>query len=268
MVRQMQGMSPYSMLNPQASWDSSGTRLTLTAGSHMTGVIAIQSGNPSTVTAQINLLSGLAQAQRSRVERDMAALAAQHLGGTAAAVPAAATSGGATPTPSTPSTSSRRPFDWGAFGGAVTGLFGGFASGMESYYGNQAGAEAVAAAQEEAGKHGADAGTAAGKELYTGPIAPEDDTPWQTITELFTGEPEPAPAAAPGAPETTTPPAQAGFPTWGWVAIGVGGIAVLGLLIWAVSGGGDDDDRRDRRRDRDYDRDEDMRENYGFRYFL
>ena len=251
MVRQMVGRSPYSLLSPRLSWDSGRTRLTLQAGNHMTGVIALQSGNPSTVTAQINLLSGIAESYRSRVESDMQSLASQYLAGTAAAAPAAAAPG-VIPTTTTP----RRTFDWSTFGTVLSGVFTGAAQGLESY--NQqvqqdAAASAVAIAQQEAS-------AVTGKQIDTGPVSPEDETPWEAFTELITGEPETEEAPAEGAAVVQQP---AGFPTWGWVAIGVGGVAVLGLLIWALTG--DDKKKEDRRDRRD---DEDLKENYGFRYFL
>jgi hypothetical protein len=215
----------------------------------MTGAITLQSGNPSTVTAEINLLSTLAEAQRSRIESDMASLAAQHLGGAAAAAGAPATA----PAPAAPTTSQRRPFDWSAFGGAMTGLFSGFATGMESFS-NQAGEEAVVIAQEEAAKQGAAPAAPAvmpGKPVDAGPVSPEDETPWEQFTELITGTPEPAEELTPGAPAVVT---QAGFPTWGWVAIGAGGLVLFGVVIWSLA--------------RDSDKSDDIEENYGFRYFL
>lgn len=306
MVGQMAGMNPYRMLGVDRNWEG-GSRLVLRAGNHMTGAITLQSGNPSTVTAQINLLSGLAQGQRSRVEQDMAALAAQHLGGAAAAQAPAATATGqqlqfrpnpytTTPSTTTPSTTpsttppapERRPFNWGGFGTVFAGLFSGVSEGLDNLSNSYAD-EAVAVAHGEAVKQGvaADApGAATGKQIDTSPVSPEDETPWQQFTEMITGSASETPATgAPGAPPgQQTPPQASGMPTWGWVAIGVGGVAMLGLLLWAVSGDGEDEEDERRRRDRDdrddrddrrsgrwrdrFDDDDDIRENYGFRYFL
>lgn len=76
MVRGMFGRSPYNMLSPTMNWVS-GTQLAVAAGAHMRGTVTLRDGNPSTVVANIELLSSLAEGQRGRVEQDLASAAAQ-----------------------------------------------------------------------------------------------------------------------------------------------------------------------------------------------
>ena len=244
MIQQMQGMSPYSMLDVRSEWPSS-SRLTLRAGNHMTGSVDLTFGPPSTVTAQINLLSATAQGQRSRVEQDMLALANRHL-----PLPSGASS--STPTHAPPASPAgtpeaqqyqqqpqqpRRQFNWDTFGTILTGLFGGVATGMEAYnqVGNAAGQDAIAIAQEEA--------ASAGKQAS--PIGPNTGLQHGDGFTLGPGKSVGPDAPLPGGrspsdvrdDEGVEPPesTSTGLPTWAWWAIGIGGVAGLGALLWFVS---------------------------------
>jgi hypothetical protein len=264
MVRQMSGMSPYSMLSLRSEWPS-GSRLTLSAGNHMTGAIDLTFGNPSTVTAQINLLSSLAEGQRARVERDMIALANQHLprpAGASSATPTFAPPAAPEGTPEAAAqqqaqqpaqpASQRRPFNWDVFGQVITGLFGAGASITSAYnqVGQEAAGEAIAVAQEEAGKQASPIGPNTG--LQQGPgftlgqgkgVGPDAPLPG--------GRP---PSDVPSDEGTTESVQDVGFPTWGWVAIGLGGVAAFGALAWWLTRkGGEADDRSERRRDTYFD---------------
>jgi len=88
MVSELGRQSPYSMIGVSSRWED-GARLFISAGNHMSGIIEIRDGSPSNVTAQVNLLSTLAQGQRARVESDMARLADRYLAASTASAPSA-----------------------------------------------------------------------------------------------------------------------------------------------------------------------------------
>jgi len=244
MVQQMGGMSPYSMLSLRSEWPS-GSRMTLQAGNHMTGAIDLTDGPPSTVTAQINLLSSLAEGQRARVERDMIALAQQHLPAVAGAEagptfppPAPPTGEPAAPgtTPQQPTTTSR-PFNWDIFGSVMTGLFGSAASitNQINQVGQEAAGEAIYIAQEEAGKQASPIGSNTGLQHGDGftlgqgkAVSPDAPLPGGRLpSEVPAGE---------GVEDVE----EVGFPTWGWWAIGLGGATAIGLVAYFVTRDEDD----------------------------
>ena len=257
MIQQMRGMSPYSMLNVQSSWES-GSRLTLRAGSHMTGAVDIRSGPPSTVTAQINLLSSLAEGQRSRVQSDMLRLANQHLPLPAGASPDYPT----TPPPAPPAGSpeaaqqqQQSSFNWNVLGQVVTGLFGTGSSIMSAYnnVGQEAAGEAIAVAQEEAGKQPSPIGPNTG--LQQGPgftlgqgkeVGPNAPLPGGRL-------PSDVPLNE-GSNEVVEDVENVGIPTWVWWTMGISGVVGASALAIYVLTRDDDDFSRnaDRRREKIY----------------
>jgi hypothetical protein len=256
----------YRNFGVTTAW-ASGSRMTIRDrdNQHLSGVIDIQDGSPSTVTAQINLLSPVARLARGTVERDMLRYASQHIpnadAGAAApthmppaaptGTPEAAAQQPATQTPAQPERE-RRPFNWDVFGQVITGLFGAGASITSAYnqVGQEAAGEAIAVAQEEAGKQASPIGPNTG--LQQGPgftlgqgkgVGPDAPLPG--------GRP---PSDVPSDEETTESVQDVGFPTWGWVAIGLGGVAAFGALAWWLTRkGGEADDRSERRRDTYFD---------------
>jgi hypothetical protein len=277
MIQQMQGMSPYSMLDVRSEWPS-GSRLTLRAGNHMTGSVDLTFGPPSTVTAQINLLSSLAQGQRSRVEQDMLALANRHLplpsGSASSNYPTHAPPAAPTGTPEAVAQQQQvadpqRAFNWNVFGQVMSGLFGSASTIMGAYnqVGQEAAGEAIAVAQEEAGKQAAAIGPDPG--LQSGPgftlgqgkaVGPNAPLPGGRLPSDVPPE------------EGATEVVDVGMPTWAWVVIGVGGVAAFGALAWYLtSKRSKSDDFKKRRRETYFDEMEEERDwaqNYGFRYYL
>lgn len=233
-VQELAGRSPYSLINLTGRWES-GTRMVLSAPNHMSGAADIREGDPSTVTLQLNLLSSLARNARNSAIRDITAAANRHIPevGAAPAQPTAPTPtapGAPAPTTPAPTTRPRRQFDWGLFTDIFSGIAGGAASSLTAYneaVGYTASEEAVIVAAEEATAAGKGPGvqTGPGFELGPGkPVGPDEPPPGPTT----------APTTAPGAPSPTLARPSAGFPTWGWWAIGIAGVGILGVVVLAT----------------------------------
>ncbi len=242
----------------------------MTGGVLMSGYADIQDGSPlSTITLRLDLDSSVAIMRRS-AERDLLAAAQRNLprGGSSAtpthpAPPAptgdAVATPGNTPQPAAPAEESwlerrrreraerqasggeswlerrRREraerqaagggssFDWGSFGSAMTGLFSGASSVFDQYslVGQQAGAEAVAIAKE-ASPIGPNTGVQTGPGFILGQgkaVAPDAPLPG--------GRP---PSDVPPDEGVTDPEDVGGMPSWGWWAIGIGGVAAVGAV--------------------------------------
>ena len=250
MVREMTGMSPYRTLGVQSGW-ANANQMNLRAGDHMTGTVTVRSGPPSTVTLQLNLLSTLAQGQRDSVQRDVLALADRYLplpGGVASAQPTFAAPAAPEGTTATTQTGSR--WDWGAFGAAMTGLFGGAADVLEQYnaVGNQAAAEAMAVAQQASGKTPTavpmtPSGVQSGPGFILGQgkaVSPDAPLPGGRLPSEIPAE------------EGATEPVAAATPSWVWWAVGVGGAVAVGAVGYLLLARRDDD--------------EDWRRTVGFEY--
>lgn len=243
-IHQMRGMSPYTAVNLQSSWES-GTRLTLRGGTHMTGAIDLIMGPPSTVTVQINLLSSLARRAQGDIERDMIALSNQHLTRVGAPDEQPTYQPPASPAAQEPSRP-RPQVDWNIVGTVLTGLFGSAAQAVEAYnqVGDQAAGEAILIAQEEGGKVPSAIGPYPGLHYGSGltlgqgkAVGPDAPLPGGRLpSEVSDDE---------GA---TPPPHDVGFPTWGWVAIGLGGVVAIGAVAYFMTR--KDEDEFERNEDR------------------
>lgn len=256
MIQQMRGMSPYSMLNVQSSWEN-GSRLTIRAGSHMTGAVDLRSGPPSTVTAQINLLSSLAEGQRSRVESDMLRLANQHLPLPAGASPDSPTTAPPPAPEGSPEAAQQQQsgFNWNMFGHVVSGLFGSASTIMGAYnqVGQEAAGEAISVAQQEAGKQpspiGPNTGVQSGPGFTLGQgksVGPNAPLPGGRL-------PSDVPAEE-GATDLVDNVENVGVPTWVWWAMGISGVVgASALAIYVLTRDDDDFERNtDHERERIY----------------
>lgn len=245
-IQEVSGQSPYNTVGLTSRWES-GTRMVLSAPGHMSGSVDIQDGNPSTVTVQVNLLSGMARMVRNSAIRDITAAANRHIpeAGAAPAQPSAPTSTPAQPTPAAPAPTTTRPrrqFDWGLFTDIFSGIAGGAASSLTAYneaVGYTASEQAVIIAADEAtaaGKGPAQQpGVQVGPGFELGPgkaVGPDEPPPGTTV----------ATTTAPGAPPPTLVRPSTGFPTWGWWAIGIAGVGILGVIILATRKSGDEEE--------------------------
>ena len=255
-LRMVEGIRPMtSPLTLTVTWEGA-NRLNLRVSNQMSGVIDLTMGPPSTVTAQVNLLTPTAESMRARIEAEMIRQAGINIPSTGGAgsgptspAPAAPTGEGAQPSqpqaqqPQQPA-APRRTFDWGLFGNIMTGLFGGATTVVDAYnqVGQVASEEAVAIAQEEAGYSGKEAS----------PIGPNTGVQQGNGYTFGQGK-----AVGPNAPlpggrdpgevednEGVDPPDEVGMPTWVWWAIGAGGVVGLGALILLMSSGDKKDDFR------------------------
>jgi len=247
-IQEVASRSPYSLLNMRSSW-TSGTLMAVSAGRHMSGQVQIQDGDPSTVTITLNLLSSTAQAARNSAIRDITAAADRHVPAvgaptptTTAPAPTPTTPGEPAPTPTT-TTRPRRDFDWGLFTDIFSGIVGGAASGLNAYneaVGLSSGQNAINIASDEAVASGGKPSASAtgvqygpGFELGPGkPVGPDEPPPGPTV----------APTTTAGAPPPTLAAPRTGFPTWGWWAIGIGGLGLLGVIILATRKSDDEDE--------------------------
>jgi len=260
MIQDLSGQSPYNMVDFGWRWVN-GAQIALDAPRHMSGTVAIRDGNPSTVSVQMNLISGLAQGQRSRVIRDMNAQADRFLAGTAPSQPSTSTEApreeswlerrrreraereaAEAAQPQEESWLERRRRERAereAREGVLIpgteprtefnwGLFGQVFQNLTSGVSGGLNAMNEAYAQTTAEQALAVATDEAGKQsfdggvLYTKPI---------DVTQQQQQQPGDAP-----------PPVMAdprGMPTWGWWALGIGGAAAVGLTIWLVRRGRD-----------------------------
>lgn len=229
MVHDLSGQSPYNMVEFGWRW-TNGAQIALDAPGHMRGTISIRDGSPSTVSIQMDLLSSLARGQRSRVIQDMNAQADRFLAGLAPAQPT-------TEPPREESWLERRrreraereaaeaerprgEFNWSLFGqifqNITTGVTGGIGA-MNEAYAQTTAEQALDAAGEAA---------ANGKQVFNGavlhpgkPVGPDEPTPGPTVAPVMAEE--------------------RGMPTWGWWALGIGGVTAVGLTIWLVRRRGD-----------------------------
>lgn len=228
MVAAMGRRQPFNMAPIQPRWES-GTRLTFTASAmgqqQANGSIDIRDGSPSTVTAQVNLLTSLSRGYRSQVEQAMVEESERNMpivGATTTAQPSTTTR--TTQTAQETTTRTRGDFDWNMFGNVLSNVFGGAASGLDAY--NQAmGYTAAQHAQNIAAETAQSAGVQVGPGFVLGPgkvVGPEAPPPGPTVV---TGGQQLAPVM-------TTP---ARTPTWGWVVLGLGAAGLVGFTVWVVT---------------------------------
>jgi hypothetical protein len=218
MIHDLSGRSPYNVVRLSQSW-ASPTQITLSASPHMSGTVTLRDGNPSTVTVQMDLLSSLAQGQRSRVIQDMNAIADRYLGGTATATAAATTTTAA----AEEERERRLSFDWNLFGNIMANIGTGLSTGFEAMneaYAQTTAEQAVAVASDTVAQE-----TASGKQVFDGMVL----GPGQDVTSQKTGLTQPSLAT----PVMSQP--RGGMPTWGWWALGIGGGAVaVGLIVYLM----------------------------------
>jgi len=249
MVTELAGQSPYSAVNMTQRWEG-GSRIILEAGGHMNGAVDIQDGSPSRVTAQINLLSGMARMYRDRVIRDINAIADRRLGGTptaTAAPPAQPTT--ATPTATAPPTTPRRqvdPEEAGAITGGVFDSLNALARGFLENLDTER--EPSVLDRYQLPELPPDPGTATATATPAATVTPDE------ILIYGPPAPEPSAAVAPAAPASTydyewektsggayyEPPTQQqqqqAFP-WGWALAGAGALVGTIALVAVVSRG-------------------------------
>ena len=208
MIHDLSGQSPYNMVEFGWRWIN-GAQIGLDAPGHMSGTVDIRDGSPSTVSVQMDLLSALARGQRARVIRDMNAQADRFLTGSAPQV-----DDNLPPPPEATEQESRRgEFNWNLFGQIFQNITTGVAGGLNAM--NEAVAQTTA---EQALEVASDA--ANGKQVFDGGV-------------LYT-KPTDVTQTTPATPASAPPPvlAQQGMPTWGWWALGIGGVTAVGLTIW------------------------------------
>jgi hypothetical protein len=254
MIQELSGRSPYSLVRLSWRWVT-GSEIELSAGNHMRGSVTIQDGSPSRVNAQIELLSGLAQGQRSNVIRDLNALADQRLGGAPSAT-GAPTAPAADQEPyASPQERQRREFDPDRAAAVTTGIFTGLTAlargitqGVESVREARQGAQT----QPEPGgffDQAAPALTQAGQQATAPPPKPGVI---EAVTSFITGKPSAAqqPQSGPGftlgpgysvgpqEPVDVTPaaPPPARQTPWGWIALGVGAAAAATVAVVTLAG--------------------------------
>jgi len=222
MVSSMSRRSPFNLVPLQSRWESA-TRLTLSASPHVSGAIDIRDGNPSTVTAQVNLLSSTARTFRGQIESAMVEESQRNMPivGAATAVQPSSTTAAQ---PSTTASSGRGDFDWNLFSTILGSVVSSAGTGLSSY--NQAmGYTASTQAQQIAAETAQQAGVQVGPGFVLGPgkvVGPEAPPPGPTVVR---GEQQLGPVVA---------PATGGMPTWGWVALGLGGAGLVAFVVWTA----------------------------------
>lgn len=252
MINELSGQSPYSTVRMTQRWDGP-ARIILEAGNHMRGYVDIQDGSPSRVTANIDLLSGMARMYRDRVIRDINAIADSRLGGAPAAAATAAPS--AAPAPASapvtaapaPTAEPRREYDPERAGAITTGIFGSLAAlargvteGLRTDDARSTVLEQYAlpelpAAPWERQPSAATTQAPVAPPVVTqpAPASPEyavSTTPTVDASYYDYGKPQPAYVPSNPAPQAPAPP-PATFP-WGWVVAGVA--AAVGVTAVAV----------------------------------
>jgi len=174
MVQNMSRRSPFNMVTLQSRWESA-TRMTLSASPHVSGTIDIRDGSPSTVTANVDLLSSTARMYRGTVESAMVEesdRALQPVAGSAATATPASTQTSTQTGARRSSTSSADSWaQWSQASGILGDIFGGAAAGLDAFnqqMGYTAAQEAVQIAAQEA----QNVGVSSGKVAYAPPPAP------------------------------------------------------------------------------------------------
>lgn len=215
MVAAMGRRQPFNMAPIQPRWES-GTRLTFTASAmgqqQANGAIDIRDGNPSTVTAQVNLLTSLSRGYRSQVEQAMVEESERNMpvvGGSAAtqtSTPPHEATQTQSQTSSQSSSSSRGDFDWDLFAnilGTVTQQAGASVQAYNQAVGYTASTQAKQIAAET---------VASSRRVAAGPA------PRASVVQRQPAAPV---VAAPATPSMTTV---------GWIVIGAVGLGVVGLV--------------------------------------
>lgn len=205
MVSNMGRRSPFNIVPLQTRWESA-TRLVLSGSAlgqqQVSGAIDIRDGSPSTVTAQINLLTSTSRGYASQVETAMVEESDRAL------QPVASSASSSTQT-STQRASGASWDQWNLTSNILGDIFGGAAAGLDAFnqqMGYAAAQEAVQVASQEA----QNAGVSSGKAV-------------------------PAPAPRPSivtTPQQTPVVTAASFPTWGWVLLGLGGAGLVAFIIY------------------------------------
>lgn len=212
-VSAMLAQRPFNMVRSVASWASS-TNYVITAGSYADGAITIQDGNPSTVSAVVNL-HGLAESFADDVRSALASTGSRLQAGAAASAASAASS------------SSRSAPGQGA--DIFANIAAGFRAGIESVFPSQPSDYGVPAPSPAQAR----------REINLSPIAKTTSWVSEVFEDVLPGsKPDEyagadtaamAPPVEQRAPEGREPPAE--FP-WLWV---LGGSAVaLGIVLIAT----------------------------------
>jgi len=211
MVTAMGRRQLFSMAPIQPRWES-GTRLTFTASAmgqqQANGAIDIRDGNPSTVTAQVNLLTSLSRGYRADVERAMVEESDRYLrpvsgsGQTQVATGSQAQSSSQTSAQS--SGDSGGDFDWNLFGNILGTVVQQAGTSVQSYnraVGQTAGIQAQQIAAE------------------TVAVSKAAPPPPLSIVR----------SQAPAAPIVSE--AGTSMTTVGWIVIGAVGLGLAGLIV-------------------------------------
>ena len=211
MVSNMGRRSPFNIVPLQTRWESP-TRMVLSGSAlgqqQVSGAIDIRDGSPSTVTAQINLLTSTSRGYASQVETAMVEESDRALQPVATSAQ--------TSTQTSTQTSAQRTAgaswdQWSRTSNILGDIFGGAAAGLDAFnqqMGYAAAQEAVQVAAQEAQNAGVSSGKA---------------TPAPAPRPSIVTTPQQAPA-----PVVTA----ASFPTWGWVLLGLGGAGLVAFIIY------------------------------------
>jgi len=242
-IQALRQRSPYSQYSSQftSSWDND-NRMSFGVPGLISGTIDVRDGSPSVVTASATL-SGAARLMRSSVQGDVETEMIRYLPSPGAGPEIPTTASGAStasaPAPASQETQQDGGFDWGMFGQVFSNLLQGGASALTAY--NDATAvttadQAVNIAFDEAAAQGVE-----GKQLPA-PSVGVQEGPGFTLGPgkvVQPGEPDIGPPAESNGVQqqlvTTSTTAQNGMPTWGWVLLGVGGVSVVGAIVYMLT---------------------------------
>ena len=211
MVQAMGRRSPFNMVPIQTNWPSA-TRLTFSSPGHVSGAIDIVDGSPSTLTAQVTFLSALARNYRGQVESAMVeeSQRAMPIVGASAPTQTQTQAPAQTQAPSTGGSSSGSSWtQWTTASNILGDIFGGSAAILDQYnqqMGYSAAQEAVQVATAEV--------AASASKGQSGKIVSA------------------APAPSIVGSQQPVVPVSFVMPTWGWVALGLGGVGMLALIIY------------------------------------
>lgn len=215
MVSNMGRRSPFNIVPLQTRWESA-TRMVLSGSAlgqqQVSGAIDIRDGSPSTVTAQINLLTSTSRGYASQVETAMVEESDRALQPVASSSSTSAQTAAQTSTQTSAQRTSGASWDqWNLTSNILGDIFGGAAAGLDAFnqqMGYAAAQEAVQVASQEAQNAGVSSGKA---------------TPAPAPRPSIVTTPQQAPA-----PVVTA----ASFPTWGWVLLGLGGAGLVAFIIY------------------------------------
>jgi hypothetical protein len=221
----MFSQSPYSMFHPSGSWQ--GNQFVVTGNGISGGITIAESGGGADVSVNLELSGSAAigaSAARTRFQEIFA-----RLGGTTGTADPSAPSTSSTGQPTTQTQEPARPrlqVDWGiattvisTLGTSIAGVFDSMARGT---------------AQEVAQQYGVDQSTV-NQSIVTNPSVTKGQYAGTKVTPSYQPM-APQPVEEQGAPAPVVN-GDTGFvmPTWGWAAIGIGGAAMIGFVLYLAS---------------------------------